>query len=57
MRIGVRAFCEVFGARTFASAPAEAAAVSAGFKIQDNKDFNERVKNSKVPVIIDFFAT
>jgi hypothetical protein len=27
------------------------------FKVQDNKDFQERVKNSKVPVIVDFFAT
>ncbi|XP_069701160.1 thioredoxin, mitochondrial [Periplaneta americana] len=27
------------------------------FKIQDHKDFQERVKNSKVPVIVDFFAT
>lgn len=27
------------------------------FKVQDPKDFNERVKNSKVPVIVDFFAT
>lgn len=32
-------------------------ALSATFKIQDPKDFNERVKNSKVPVIVDFFAT
>lgn len=48
---------EVLGARAYASAPAEATAVSAGFKVQDNKDFNDRVKNSKVPVIVDFFAT
>jgi hypothetical protein len=27
------------------------------FKIQDRKDFQERVKNSKVPVVVDFFAT
>jgi len=27
------------------------------FKVQDQKDFQERVKNSKVPVIVDFFAT
>jgi len=27
------------------------------FKIQDIKDFDEKVKNSKVPVIVDFFAT
>ncbi|KAJ1522893.1 hypothetical protein ONE63_002035 [Megalurothrips usitatus] len=27
------------------------------FVVQDSKDFDERVKNSKVPVIVDFFAT
>jgi thioredoxin 1 len=27
------------------------------FKIQDRKDFQERVQNSKVPVVVDFFAT
>ncbi|XP_075225026.1 thioredoxin, mitochondrial [Lycorma delicatula] len=27
------------------------------FKVQDLKDFNERVKNAKKPVIVDFFAT
>lgn len=27
------------------------------FHVQDMKDFDERVKNSKVPVIVDFFAT
>jgi hypothetical protein len=27
------------------------------FKDQDQKDFQERVTNSKVPVIVDFFAT
>jgi hypothetical protein len=27
------------------------------FKVQDQKDFQERVKNSKIPVIVDFFAT
>lgn len=30
---------------------------SESFKIQDMNDFNEKVKNSKVPVIVDFFAT
>jgi len=30
---------------------------SESFKVQDLKDFNERVKNSKKPVIVDFFAT
>lgn len=27
------------------------------FKIQDPEDFDERVKKSKTPVIVDFFAT
>lgn len=27
------------------------------FKVQDMKDFEEKVKNSKKPVIVDFFAT
>lgn len=27
------------------------------FKVQDEKDFEEKVKNSKTPVIVDFFAT
>ncbi|KAF7993788.1 hypothetical protein HCN44_010395 [Aphidius gifuensis] len=45
----IRAGMEV---RAFSSA-----ATSPAFKVQDNKDFIERVKNSKVPVIIDFFAT
>lgn len=27
------------------------------FHVQDMKDFDERVKNSKLPVIVDFFAT
>lgn len=43
--------------RSFANAPAQEAAVQATFTVQDPKDFDERVKNSKVPVIIDFFAT
>ena len=30
---------------------------SNSFTIQDTRDFDERVKNSKVPVIVDFFAT
>lgn len=32
-------------------------ASSDSFTIQDPKDFDDRVKNSKVPVIVDFFAT
>lgn len=27
------------------------------YKIQDTKDFEDKVKNSKEPVIVDFFAT
>ena len=27
------------------------------FKVQDDKDFSEKVENSKEPVIVDFFAT
>lgn len=27
------------------------------FKIQSQEDFDEKVKNSKTPVIVDFFAT
>lgn len=27
------------------------------FKVQDDKDFLEKVENSKEPVIVDFFAT
>lgn len=27
------------------------------YKIQSSEDFDEKVKNSKTPVIVDFFAT
>lgn len=27
------------------------------FKVQDDKEFLEKVENSKEPVIVDFFAT
>lgn len=30
---------------------------NASFKVQDDKDFLEKVENSKDPVIVDFFAT
>ncbi|XP_066254512.1 thioredoxin, mitochondrial-like [Euwallacea similis] len=30
---------------------------SASFKVQDDKDFLDKVENSKEPVIVDFFAT
>lgn len=29
----------------------------ASFKVQDDKDFLEKVENSKEPVLVDFFAT
>ena len=57
LRIGFRAAYRTFGSRAYSSATAEKAAVSASFKVQDNKDFQERVKNAKVPVVVDFFAT
>lgn len=57
IRGAVRAARSAVNVRNFANAPAQEAIVSATFKIQDNKDFDERVKNSKVPVIVDFFAT
>ncbi|GJQ70870.1 hypothetical protein Trydic_g789 [Trypoxylus dichotomus] len=31
--------------------------LNATFKVQDDKDFLEKVENSKDPVIVDFFAT
>ncbi|XP_063981277.1 thioredoxin, mitochondrial [Diachasmimorpha longicaudata] len=52
LRAGAKVIRSSLEARGFSSA-----AASPAFKVQDNKDFNERVKNSKVPVIIDFFAT
>ncbi|XP_066152383.1 thioredoxin, mitochondrial-like [Euwallacea fornicatus] len=30
---------------------------AASFKVQDDKDFLDKVENSKEPVIVDFFAT
>ncbi|GLH06316.1 Thioredoxin-T [Gryllus bimaculatus] len=36
---------------------ASASLATNSFKVQDQEDFNERVKNSKKPVIVDFFAT
>lgn len=32
------------------------AARKISFKVQDDKDFLEKVENSKEPVIVDFFA-
>lgn len=58
LRTGFRVAFRTFGSRSYSSAPVqEKAAVSSSFKIQDTNDFTERVKNSKVPVIVDFFAT
>ncbi|XP_043785470.1 thioredoxin, mitochondrial [Apis laboriosa] len=57
LRIGLRIMRTAIGSRAFANAPAQEQAISTTFKVQDPKDFNNRVKNSKVPVIVDFFAT
>lgn len=57
LRVGVRTVRNALGSRSFANAPAQEQAISTAFKIQDLKDFDDRVKKSKVPVIIDFFAT
>ncbi|XP_015511459.1 thioredoxin, mitochondrial [Neodiprion pinetum] len=56
LRGGTRILCNAVK-RGFANAPAQEPAVQAAFTVQDPKDFNDRVKNSKIPVIIDFFAT
>lgn len=47
----------ILSTRAYATVPKQEQVVSATFKVQDLKDFDERVKNSKVPVIVDFFAT
>ncbi|XP_053982216.1 thioredoxin, mitochondrial-like [Hylaeus anthracinus] len=57
LRVGIRSVRSALGSRTFANAPAQEQAVSVAFKVQDLKDFDDRVKKSKVPVIVDFFAT
>lgn len=57
LRIGLKTIRTAIGSRAFANAPAQEQAISTTFKVQDPKDFNNRVKNSKVPVIVDFFAT
>ncbi|XP_024885633.1 thioredoxin, mitochondrial [Temnothorax americanus] len=59
-RLGVqtiRTSRTLLGSRLYTTAPAQEQVVSATFKVQDHKDFHERVMNSKVPVIVDFFAT
>lgn len=57
MRVGVRAIRNTLASRALSSKPAQQEAVSPTFMVQDLQDFNDRVKNSKVPVIVDFFAT
>lgn len=58
LRIGIRNVVRsALGSRTYANAPAQKQTVSTTFKVQDIKDFDDRVKKSKVPVIVDFFAT
>ncbi|XP_031833113.1 thioredoxin, mitochondrial [Nomia melanderi] len=58
LRVGIRNVVRsALGSRTYANAPAQKQTVSTAFKVQDVKDFDDRVKNAKVPVIVDFFAT
>ncbi|KAJ8665282.1 hypothetical protein QAD02_006944 [Eretmocerus hayati] len=58
LRTGFRVLYKTTGRRSLSSATAqEKAAISPSFKVQDSNDFVERVKKSKVPVIVDFFAT
>ncbi|KAF5287263.1 hypothetical protein FQR65_LT02136 [Abscondita terminalis] len=42
-----------YGYRTISSS----SILNGTFKVQDDKDFLEKVENSKEPVIVDFFAT
>ncbi|XP_012259949.1 thioredoxin, mitochondrial [Athalia rosae] len=56
LRSATRIFSNVVK-RGFANAPAQEPAIQAAFTVQDPKDFDERVKNSKIPVIVDFYAT
>ncbi|XP_011497279.1 PREDICTED: thioredoxin, mitochondrial [Ceratosolen solmsi marchali] len=58
LRTRFRIVSKFITSNNYSSAPAEQKKIiSASFKVQNNKDFLERVKNSKVPVIVDFFAT
>lgn len=58
LRTGFRQVFKTFGTKNFANIPAqERQAISTSFKVQDTKEFTDKVKNSKVPVIVDFFAT
>ncbi|EFN79238.1 thioredoxin, mitochondrial [Harpegnathos saltator] len=56
-RIAVCTIRNILGRQSYTTATVQKQVISATFKVQDLKDFDERVKNSKVPVIIDFFAT
>ncbi|XP_014470212.1 PREDICTED: thioredoxin, mitochondrial [Dinoponera quadriceps] len=57
-RLGIRTICSILSRnRAYTTVPAQEQMITATFKVQDLKDFDERVKNSKVPVIVDFFAT
>ncbi|XP_050461592.1 thioredoxin, mitochondrial-like [Cataglyphis hispanica] len=56
-RLRIQVVRNVLGTKTYTTVPAQKPVVSPTFKVQDPKDFDERVKNSKVPVIVDFFAT
>lgn len=56
-RLRVQVARNILGTKAYTTVPKQEQVISATFKVQDPKDFNERVKNSKVPVIVDFFAT
>ncbi|XP_029178058.1 thioredoxin, mitochondrial [Nylanderia fulva] len=56
-RLRIQVVRNILGTKMYATVPKQEQVVSATFKVQDLKDFDERVKNSKVPVIVDFFAT
>lgn len=56
-RLRIQFVRNILGTKSYATVPKQEQVVSAMFKVQDLKDFDERVKNSKVPVIVDFFAT
>ncbi|OXU20520.1 thioredoxin, mitochondrial-like [Nasonia vitripennis] len=57
LRTGFRVVYRAVGTRGYTSAAPEKTVASSSFKVQDSKDFTDRVKNAKVPVIVDFFAT
>jgi len=57
LRTASRVIYRAVSARAFSTPVQEKSPIATSFKVQDNNDFTERVKNSKVPVIVDFFAT